>query len=466
MSHIFLIIYNLLTPLIALGYLVFFIFSPRRRLLKNFFAELKERLSVSLNLQPSAADSAMGPRQASVTAFSLRPSPIWVHAASVGEVKALVKLIPDLRALVPNCEIIITASSWSGREEALKLSANVRLAPLDFYPLTRAFIKKTAPRALIIVETEIWPNMLFCAGKAGVPVFMINARVSKKTLALYRAFAPLTRLIFSGIKRVLAQSPWDAEKLSLLPGLYGKVIETGNLKHDLIGASPSGSAEVSGFIKASLWEGTPVITAGSTHPEEEHVIIDAWLEAKKKIPALKLIIVPRHTERLAETEAIARSRSVAFVRWSAGPAPLAQEAGTTTSPGTAHADRLFQRGGADCLLVDAMGLLQAFYAVSTVCFVGGTLDNTGGHNLLEPALFSKPVLFGPNYKNAKLAGAALLKFKGGFMVRDAAELGARLNMLLGDPAFLKDAGENSLKSLRSLQGATEKTLAAISPFLK
>lgn len=333
---------------------------------------------------------------------------------------------------------MITTSSRSGRDEALKLSANARLAPLDFYPLTRAFIGKIAPRALIIIETEIWPNMLFCAGRAGVPVFMINARISRKTLVLYQSLAPLTRILFSGVKRVLAQSRLDAERFMLLPGLDGKVIETGNLKHDLMGASVSGVAEVSAFIQASGWDGQPIITAGSTHPEEEPILINAWLEAKKSAPGLKLVLVPRHTERIAETEAVLRGYSLPFARWSAGAVP-----------------------GADCLLVDAMGLLQAFYAVSSICFVGGTLDNTGGHNLLEPALFSKPVLFGPNFKNAKLAGVALLKEKGGFLVGTAPEIAAKLSALLADPLYLKVSGENAAKALLSLKGATEKNLARL-----
>ena len=418
MGYLLLTVYNLLTPVIALGYLVFFVFSPRRRLLKNFFSELGERFSASASGTGSGA--------------------IWVHAASVGEVKALVRFIPALRSSFPGRGIMMTTSSWTGRAEALKLSPAVRLAPLDLYPLTRAFIKKAAPCALILIETEIWPNMLFCAAREGVPVFMINARLSKKTLALYRILGPLTRLIFSGVRRVLAQSPWDTERFSRLPGLEGKVIETGNLKHDLMGTSVSGIAEVSAFIKALGWEDSPVITAGSTHPEEEPVIINAWLEAKKNAPDLKLVIVPRHTERSVETETILRSRSAPFARWLAGPV-----------------------AGAQCLLVDHMGLLQAFYAHSTVCFVGGTLDSTGGHNLLEPALFSKPVIFGPNYRNARQAGELLLKEKGGFLAETAPEMAAKLSSLLSNRSYLAASGENAAKALRSLKGATEKRIVIL-----
>jgi len=419
MGYLLLIIYNLLTPLLAPAYLIFFILSPRRSLLKNFFTEIKERLSVS-------AGTGSGP---------LRPGAIWLHAASVGEVTALSRLVPELRSAFADRDIVITTSSWAGRAQALKLSPAARLAPLDFYPLTKRFLGNTAPCALLLIETEIWPNMLFSAAQAGVPVFMINARISENTLALYRAFAPLSRVIFSGVRKVSAQSRWDADRFSRLPGLEGKVAETGNLKYDLLGEGASDLSEVSAFLKACGWENSAVLTAGSTHPLEEPVVIDAWLEAKRRSPGLKLIIAPRHAERLSETENSLRGRSVSFSRWSAGPAL-----------------------GADCLLVDAMGLLRAFYAVSTICFAGGTLDDTGGHNLLEPALFSKPVLFGPNFRNARLAGETLLGEKAGFMVKTAPEMAATIANLLNDPAQLAAASKNAGKTLCSLKGATRKTL--------
>ncbi len=418
MGFILLLIYSLLAPVIAALYAVFFLLSPRRALMKSLGGETKERLGLGA--------PAEGPR------------PVWIHAASLGEVKAVSKLAPELSKTF-NAPLLFTSSTASGRAEAAKLG-EARLAPLDFYPCAAAFIGRHRPLMLVVAETEIWPATLYAAARAGVPVFMVNARISDKTYSLYRALWPLTRLAFSGVKQVLAQTAADAGRFRLLAGLEGRVTETGNLKHDLFGVSAAGQEKAREFLEASDWHGCPVFTAGSTHPQEEPVIIEAWLEAKKTVPHLKLVLVPRHPERVSESEAILRKSSATYMRWSS---PVVHDA-------------------TDCLLVDAMGLLQAFYAVSDVCFVGGTLDNTGGHNLLEPALFSKPALFGPNYRNAQHAGDALLKGKGGFLTETAHQLAENLTLLLTDQAAMSAARSNSSKVLSSLRGATARTLAAIS----
>ena len=418
MGHILLLFYSLLAPVLAGLYAVFFLLSPRRSLMKALGSEAGERLAVSPPSFPSG--------------------PVWIHAASMGEVKAASKLAPELASLL-KAPLLMTSSTAAGRAEAARLGAEARLAPIDFYPLAAAFIKKARPRILILVETEIWPATLYAAARAGVPVFMVNARISESTAALYRALRPLSRLAFSGIKQVLAQTEQDAQRFRMLPGLKDKVTVTGNLKYDMIGVSSEGQDKVRDFLEASDWSGYPIFTAGSTHPSEEPVIISAWLEAKKVNPGLKLILVPRHPEKLSGTEAVLKEQGVAFMRWSS---PVVPE-------------------GTDCLLVDAMGLLQALYAASTLCFVGGTLDDTGGHNLLEPALFSKPVMFGPNYKNARNAGAALIKQKGGFLTETAPQIAEVIGRLLAKPATLIDAQTDACRTLNSLKGATAKTIAAV-----
>jgi 3-deoxy-D-manno-octulosonic-acid transferase len=364
-------------------------------------------------------------------------APVWIHAASMGEVKAAAKLAPELAALY-KAPLLFTSSTAAGRAEAVRLGAEARLAPLDFYPCAAAFVAAVKPRLLLLVETEIWPATLYAAARAGVPVFIVNARLSPSTAGLYRALAPLAGLAFSGVRRVLAQTGTDAARYEALSGLAGKVSVTGNLKHDMLGISAAGQDKVKDFIAAGGWGGSPVFTAGSTHPPEEPVIIDAWLEARRAVPGLKLIIVPRHPERLAETERLLVSRGVTYTRWTQAGGPAA-----------------------DCLLVDAMGLLQALYAVSAVCFVGGTLDDTGGHNLLEPALFGKPALFGPNYRNARHAGDELVKQKGGFLAETAPEMAKTLTLLITDPGELQAARDNAAATLTALRGATQKTIQII-----
>jgi 3-deoxy-D-manno-octulosonic-acid transferase len=418
MGYPLLFIYSLLAPAIAVLYALYFLLSPRRSLMKALAGELGERLGLGGESCP--------------------PGAVWVHAASLGEVKAVAKLAPAL-AETFSAPLLITSSTASGRAEGSKLGA-ARLAPLDFYPAAANFIAKARPRMLVVVETEIWPATLLAAARAGVPVFMVNARLSESTLSLYRLLSPLTRLAFSGVKQVLAQSASDASRFRLLAGLENKVMQTGNLKHDMLGVSAAGQDKVREFLEASDWSGCPLFVAGSTHPQEDPVIIEAWLEARKTIPHLKLVMVPRHPERLAETEAVLKTHRAPFTRWSAHVIPA----------------------GTGCLLVDAMGLLQAFYAVAQVCFVGGTLDDTGGHNLLEPALFAKPALFGPNYRNARQAGEALIKEKGGFLVETAPAMAEKILLLLTNPAELSAAKESAARTLSGLRGATAQTISAIS----
>ncbi|MDA8132346.1 MAG: hypothetical protein M0011_12660 [Elusimicrobia bacterium] len=425
MGHLLLLLYSLLAPAIAALYAVFFLFSPRRTLMKALSGELDERLALTL------------------PAFDTPP--VWLHAASMGEVKALSQLAPTLAGEF-KAPLLVTSSTAAGRAEAARLigfkarTATALLAPLDFYPLAARLIAAARPRLLVVVETEIWPATLYAAANAGVPVYMVNARLSPSTAALYRALGPFTRLAFTGVRKVLAQSEEDAARFETLPGLAGKVSVTGNLKHDLLPAGSTVSEEEirKRFLPAA-WGADPVFTAGSTHPPEEPAIIDAWLEARKKTPALRLVLVPRHPERIAETEAVLASRGITHVRWTQGAADSSEP----------------------CLLVDKMGILSFFYAVSDVCFVGGTLDDTGGHNLLEPAIFGKPVLFGPNYRNARAAGLALIKEKGGFLTGTAPEMAEILSALLSDPAAMKTAADNAARTLTSLKGATSKTVGAI-----
>ena len=408
--------YSLLAPLLAALYAVFFFISPRRELMKSLGGELGERLALHPPLPP-------------------RP-PVWVHAASLGEVKAACKLAPELAAAL-NAPLLITTSTAAGRAEAARLTPYAVLAPLDWYPLAARFIAAAKPRMLIVVETEIWPATFLAAARAGVPVFLANARISPRTQTLYKLLWPLSRLVFSGVARVLAQSEADARRFRDLPGLADKVEDTGNLKHDQLGLAGAGQKAFDA-VKAAGWQSSSIFTAGSTHPQEDPVVIEAWQRAKKAVPGLKLVIAPRHTERMSETESALRSAGVKFFKLSEAPAD-----------------------GADCMAVDCSGLLQAFYSISQVCFVGGTLDRTGGHNLLEPSLFARPVLFGPNYRNARTAGERLIEKRGGFLTETAAQMADRLVELLTDPAGLEAAGKNSAAALSSLKGATAKTLTAL-----
>jgi 3-deoxy-D-manno-octulosonic-acid transferase len=424
MGIFLLLLYNFLAPVIALSYLAFFLLSRRRGLLKNLANELSERLAI--------------------TPPVLAGRPLWIHAASLGEVRAVSLLVPFLKARYPSHPVLVTTSTASGRAEALRLTPNARLLPLDSYPLMRRFISAVRPELLIIAETELWPNLLCAAGKSGVGIVMINARISSRTLSFYRLLAPAARLIFANIGSIAAQSRADLERYKLLPGVTDKLVLTGNLKHDLVAQGPQDRAAIETFLGQTGWKGKKIFCAGSTHPAEEDRVLDAFLKIRAAVPDARLILAPRHPETARSSADKLRKRTLVSPLWS---------------------QRAHARPGPDCLLIDETGRLSDIYYFSDVVFVGGTLDDTGGHNVLEPSAFSKPVLFGPNIKHTREGAEALINKNGGFMVKTTEELADKTISLLKDPSALQKAGAASKAALESLQGSTGRTLAVLKTVL-
>lgn len=418
MGKFLFLIYTALSPLLTIGYLCFLIFTPRRGRIAKLGNELKERLSIKLPNAPKGS--------------------IWFHAASMGEVKAISVFAPKLAKKL-NKDFFITTSTATGKKEAIKLTPHVSLAPIDFYPFICRLIKKTKPAMLVNAETEIWPASFYLAGKNNIPIYMVSARISESTYKLYEKLKPLTALIFSGVKKVLCQSEADAKRFIKLKGLENKVSVKGNLKYDQTSQSAE-NKEIERLVQYFA-ENSNIITAGCTHPEEEPIILEAFKQAKKENANLKLIIAPRHLEQIEITKKAIENAGLSYKVW-----PCAINAELSKEP---------------VLLINKTGILQALYEQSTICFVGGTLDNTGGHNLLEPAIFGKPVLFGPNYKTAKIAGEALLKNKGGFIVHNANEIAnITVNLNSNKNIWLK-ASEASSQTIKELQGATQRILDEI-----
>ena len=424
MGIFLLLVYNLLAPAIALCYAALFLLSPRRGLLGNLRKELAERLALSLPSLPERS--------------------IWVHAASLGEVRAVKPLAPLLRGLAPSGGLLLTSSTSSGKSEALALTPHAALLPLDSYPLMRRFISAARPELLVIAETELWPNLICAAGAAGVPVVLVNARISSRTLSFYRLLSPVARLLFSNVSLVCAQSRGDMERFAMLPLSADKLVLTGNLKHDQVADAAKGADEIRAFLERAGWKDKRIFCAGSTHPEEEDIVLDAFMKVRSAVPDARLILAPRHPEAASSSAEKLRKRGLALQAWSrrgdAAPAP-------------------------DCLLLDETGLLAGMYAFSELVFVGGTLDDTGGHNVLEPSAFSRPVLFGPNTRNTRDGAAALLEKGGGFTVRTADELADAAIRLFKTPSAMAQAGAASRAALVSLQGATRSTMEKLAEFL-
>ena len=417
-----LFILNLLFIPAAALFLLVFLLSPRRALLKNL-----------LNEQPQRFVADKPPQ--------LPPGAIWLHAASVGEARALALLAKELRTALPGKPILVTCSTTAGKKAADSLSPDAAtLAPLDFYPLTALFIKKYRPSALFIMERDLWPNMITAAHAAGLPVCVLNGRMSRRSAGRYALIRFFISHIFSKITSVCAQTEEDARRYKALGLAPEKISVTGNIKYDLLERKPAAAATLAKVFASFAPQGSKVLVCGSTHPVEEALLSSTCKTIREAVPGFKLVIAPRHLERIEQTENLLTDAGIKTVRLSRANSAEASDAG--------------------CLLIDTMGQLSACYTFASLCFIGGTIAVKGGHNMLEAAILGKPLLTGPNYYNTPEVAEKLLEEGGAFRVSapDFAETTARL---LSDPEKLRQASGNALNSAETFTGATAKTLPVI-----
>lgn len=411
MPLVILIIINLFFPIIALGYLISFFISPRKKLLKNLRYELPERFGFYKT--------------------KISENSIWLHAASVGEVKSVKKLARFLENIYPDNPLVITTSTDAGRKTAKKLICkNSFLAPLDFYPLTYKFIKKIKPLKLFIAESEIWPNMFTICKMCKIPIFIINGRISIKSAKLYGFLKPFTKYLFKAVEIACTQTSDISKRYEYLGMDKNKIFVTGNTKYDLLDPNPEKTTSAKDFITALGWADCPVLVCGSTHLPEENIIIKTFAKLAKETN-FKLILAPRHLERLPEIKQNLKSEKINFATLKETPK------------------------NASCILVDELGCLTAFYNIATICFVGGTLVNKGGHNLLEPAILKKPIIFGKYTHNSCEEAKELTRTKGALLV-DENNLEQTLTMLSKNPDLMTQMGQNAYKTAYGFMGATSR----------
>lgn len=424
MSFLLLTLEALLAPLAGLGVILSFLLSPNRGRLAGLLDELPERFG-------SVRDTAI---------YRLHGRKVWwFHAASAGEVAGLAPILEALSAK-GDVAVFMTTTTRSGRDaaRALPCVAWAQLAPLDAWPIVARFLKALSPVRLILAETELWPTTLILAARAGLAPALVNARLTERSLPRYRLFSGLLGPALRSLSLVAAQSEADAARFALLGVPSGRLRVTGNAKYDRL-AAPAASAGARARVAALGWDGDPLFVAGSTHPFEEEMVLAAFMAARRETPRLRLVLAPRHLERAADAADLLAHAGLKASRWSGAAGP-----------------------GGDALLLDEMGVLASFYPLARAAFVGGTLVKVGGHNLLEPALAGVPVLFGPH--TAHIEGpAALLSAPdgGGRLVRDAAELSARLGEFARDAGAARAAGESARRSADGLRGAAARTLEAL-----
>ena len=366
---------------------------------------------------------------------------ILVHAASLGEVNAAAPLVRALLARPGAGPILFTTFTPTGAARVRELfggQLQQALAPLDLHGASRRFLAAHKPSVLVIVETELWPNLLHQARRQDVPVVLVNARLSARSMKGYGRLAALMRPAFAGLHRVLAQSAADAERFRLCGTPAERVAEAGNLKFEA--HLQDGVVEAGSALRQAWGEDRPVLVAGSTHELDEAALFTAFARVLGTLPNALLVLAPRHPERFERVAARIGERGFSLARHSRGESVPAST---------------------QCLLVDAMGVLQPHYAAADLAFVGGTLAPVGGHNLLEPAALGKPVLFGPHLDAVVEIAARLLTAGAGRRVENSEDLSATLLELLPDRARRARMGQAGAELVAAGQGALQRSLAAI-----
>ncbi len=373
---------------------------------------------------------------------------LWFHAVSVGEVNLCTHLIHAIEARLPHHKIVVSTTTSTGMSE-LRRRLPVHIAKI-YYPIDRRKHVQRAlgllnPEAMIFVEAELWPNMIWGLQRRGIPYFLVNARISDRSFRGYRRAGFLFRPLFERFAGVGVQDESDAGRLRALGCRPEAVRVVGSLKFDSASTPQRTAIDVDALLRQT---GVPaealVLVGGSTHAGEESILAGIASRLRKRFPNLFLIVVPRHQERGAE---VGRELKAAGVR-----AIFRTElsGGRRCSPGEV-----------DCLIVNTTGELRAFYERADVVFVGKSLTAEGGQNPIEPAAQSKPILFGPHMQNFPQIVPEFLAQNAAIQVKDAQELEESVARLLADPELRGEMGWRARGVVDKNQGGIEKTVGMI-----
>jgi 3-deoxy-D-manno-octulosonic-acid transferase len=365
---------------------------------------------------------------------------VWLHAASVGEIVATSPIVKEIRREMPEIPILIsvvTASGYSMARRIIKDADSIIFFPLDVPFLAQRIIARIRPRAFMPVETELWPNFLKAARQYHIPVMMVNGRISDKSVVRYRHLGSVLQDMLNTVVRFCMQSNIDAEHIIRLGADPAKVTVTGNTKFDQTYTDVTAQEKEQLRLEMGLSDCHPVLVAGSTHKGEEDSVFKAFLEVRSRYPAVKAVIAPREIMRADEVANIASAYGLQAARRSA----LLQ------NPSFGH----------DVVVLDTIGELGKVYSVGDIIFVGGSLVQHGGHNILEPAAHGKPILTGPHMFNFKESYALFSGRAACATVRNADELAERIVYILQNDGVRRDMSEATLAIIAENRGAARKS---------
>jgi len=377
---------------------------------------------------------------------------IWVHALSVGEVLSAVSLLYSLREQFPQYELFFTTTSETGqqvaRQRLASLNCRFYYLPLDLWWIVRRAVKNIGASLFVLVETDLWPNLIWCLARKGTPIVLLNGKVSDRSFPRYRLARRFVSEVFNHIDVLCMQSEEDGRRMRMLGVEASKVNVTGNMKFDQPLTKSVGS-ERDQLIKKLGWI-PPSATwiAGSTHPGEEEIILKVYARLREEFPNLSLILAPRSQQRFSEVFDLVKQRG-----WQ-----------------TARRSQLLGENSRgvqlDVLVLDTIGELSRFYSLGNFAFVGGTLVDFGGHNPLEAAQRGLPVVFGPHMENFKEIATILTESGGGFKISTEAELYGMIKSWLVAPAKCKEQGKRAQGAFEAHRGAVARNLEIIRSLLE
>jgi 3-deoxy-D-manno-octulosonic-acid transferase len=368
---------------------------------------------------------------------------VWIHAVSVGEVRAVLKLVERLRALYPKAPLVLSTITPAGQQLArsAQLADHVFYFPFDLPGAIRRTLNRVGPQLVIVAETEIWPNFLRECRKREIRVMMVNGRISDRSLPRYR-------LIRGWLKRVLddytvlgMQSEMDRRRIEMIGANSAKVTVFGNLKYDAPPKNGTLEPALSGFLR----DRRPLWIAASTTAGEEELVLTAFAQLRVQHPTLQLMIAPRHPDRFETVARLIKSR------------------GHECAPRTQIGLGVVRSTSAEIVLLDSIGELASTFQYADVVFMGGTLVPRGGHNILEPAAWAKPIVFGRHMENFREISELFLEARAAIQVNNAEELADAVDRLLSDRRIASELGANAQRIVERNTGATERVLAFLQP---
>jgi len=367
---------------------------------------------------------------------------IWIHALSVGEVLSAVSLVEEIKREFP-FQLIFTVTTKKGMEVASKnLKEKVELItffPFDFFWSARRFISRIKPEFFVLVETDVWPYVIKHLFHSGIKSFLVNGRISPKSFTRYRRFSFITKELLNCFELCMVQSEADKKRFLELGVKEEKVINTGNIKFDRVAEKTIKPEERNHWKKLFKIKGEDLVwIAGSTHPGEEEKLLWTQKRLKDKFKSIKLIIAPRHVERAAQVLDLGKKMGL----------------------NVGLRSRLSGEEK-DVIVLDTIGELSRIYSIADIAFVGGSLVPFGGHNLMEPASFGCPVIFGPHVFNFQDIANTLISENAGAMIEDKEELFKWLLSLFSNKERRSEMGKSALSFIQKNKGATKRVVSLI-----